>query len=629
LGLDWQRFILSSVTMVLVISLSGCGGGSTGSGFQFEQLAGFQVTPGAALLEAGQSAQFITAGASGSLVNLTWKVNGVAGGSAATGTISPSGVFTAPSSVPSGTVSITATNTVSNVTASPAQISFFSPKDLSATVSSSNNPQVALYSVVAPLGATVQVQFGTTTDYGLTTWAQPAPATGGTTDVLVAGMRASSTYHLKATLQLASGLQILDSDHTFVTGNLPAAIVPSITIAQGAGANTAPGVELLDRDNVATTQLLALVSDLAGNVIWYYPLNFGEVPNPIKPLPNGHMLLVVDGLTDDVREIDLAGNVVYRLTLPDINAGLKTIGAPFQLETLHHDILKLPNGHLIILANYTQTFTDQPGVSSVLGDVLVEWDPVAEQALWTWSTFDHIPLTHAPNGTADWTHSNAIIYSPDDGNLILSMRNQNWVIKINYQDGAGDGRILWHLGAGGDFTLPSGQAPIEWNYGQHYPTVVSPNSAGIFQLMFFNNGNGRLVDANNDVCGSAGAVACYSSVPIFELNESANTAQVVWETNLSPNYSICCGDAVILPNGNIEYDVALDLLNPNQSYIQEVTREQAPQVVWQMNVAGQLTYRGFRIPSLYPGVVWTQSAMAAANASSDAKPPAQKSRLHP
>src|ERR1035438_838039 len=189
------------------MSLSGCGGGSTGSGFQFEQLAGFQVTPGAVLLEAGQSAQFVTAGDSGSLVNLMWKVNGLAGGSATTGTIAPSGVYTAPSSIPSGTVSITATNTVSNATASPAQISFFSPKDLSATVSSSNNPQVALYSVAAPLGATVQVQFGTTTNYGLTTWAQPAPATGGPTNVLVAGMRASSTYHLKATLQLASGLQ--------------------------------------------------------------------------------------------------------------------------------------------------------------------------------------------------------------------------------------------------------------------------------------------------------------------------------------------------------------------------------------------------------------------------------------
>jgi hypothetical protein len=33
-----------------------------------------------------------------------------------------------------------------------------------------------------------------------------------------------------------------------------------------------------------------------------------------------------------------------------------------------------------------------------------------------------------------------------------------------------------------------------------------------------------------------------------------------------------------------------------------------------MNVTGQLMYRGFRLTSLYPGVVWTQAAIATANA---------------
>jgi arylsulfate sulfotransferase len=155
-------------------------------------------------------------------------------------------------------------------------------------------------------------------------------------------------------------------------------------------------------------------------------------------------------------------------------------------------------------------------------------------------------------------------------------------------------------------------------------SVVSTNSAGIFQLMLFNNGNNRVVDASNDLCGTVGAIPCYSSVPIFELNESANTAQVLWETSLSPHFSTCCGDALVLPNGNVEYDVALDVLAPNQSFIQEVTQEQPPQLVWRMNVAGQLTYRGFRIPSLYPGVIWTQGAIAAANAGAEAKRPAVK-----
>jgi len=385
---------------------------------------------------------------------------------------------------------------------------------------------------------------------------------------------------------------------------------------------------MLDLFTQPGNQLVALAADTAGNVIWYYPLNQGELPFPIKLLPNGHMLVVVvRGLTsvspppnatpfsDEIREIDLAGNVVYRLSQVDIQAGLAATGASFQLlANLHHDILKLPNGHLIILANYTKTVTDQPGFSDVIGDVIVDWDPQAQAPVWTWSAFDHIPLTHDPYGPTDWTHANALVYSPDDGNLILSMRNQNWVVKLNYQDGAGDGKILWRLGPGGDFTLPAGQAPIEWNYGQHYPTILSPNSAGIFRLMLFNNGNNRLVDTNNDVCGTPGFIACYSSVPTFELNESAGTAQVVSEYNVSPAYSICCGNASQLANGDLEYDVAFDLNTPNQSYIQEVTQEPTPQLVWQLNVANQLAYRGFRTPSLYPGVVWTQSAIATANA---------------
>jgi hypothetical protein len=240
---------------------------------------------------------------------------------------------------------------------------------------------------------------------------------------------------------------------------------------------------------------------------------------------------------------------------------------------------------------------------------------------------DHIPITHAPNGTADWTHGNAVVYSQDDGNLLLSMRNQNWIVKINYDNGAGDGSILWHLGPNGDFALPTGQDPLEWNYGQHYPVLVGPNTSGIFPLMFFNNGNNRLLDAAADLCGTPGLTACYSSVPTMQLNEYTKNAQVLDEVNLTPAFSFCCGNANRLANGDYEYDVADDLNlpanvnGPQVSYIQEVTPEVHPQLVWQMNVSGQLAYRGFRIPSLYPGVEWTQSAMETANV---AAKPAQK-----
>jgi arylsulfate sulfotransferase len=616
LDLSKQRFIVSGLLLVLGIVLSGCGSASSSSGnSEFLQPANFKVTPNTGLLVAGQSAQFATSGSSGSLVNLVWKVNGVTGGGSSTGTITASGLYTAPATAPSSAVAITAINAISNETAAPAQVSFYTPGNIpGGTVSSSNNPLVALYNVTAPFGSKVQVQFGTSTSYGLSTGMISAPGAGGTAAILVAGMRANTTYHMQATTFLASGQQVVDADHTFATAAIPASVMPGLTIPQAANAAAAPGIELIDMfvPNPAQYQkLVAYASDLSGNIVWYYQMNAGELPFPIKPLPNGNMLLTVQGLTEDyVREIDLAGNVVYQLTRTDLNTALTTAAIPYQIATLHHDVEKLANGHYLILGDYLQTISG----TQVLGDVVIDWDPARQQPVWTWSAFDHLSLNHAPYGIADWTHANALVYSPDDGNLIVSMRNQNFVIKIDYQDGAGAGDILWRFGVGGDFTLPAGQNPIEWNYGQHYPSVVSPNSSGIFQLMFFNNGNGRLLDTNNDACDTAGFTACYSSVPIFELNESAKTAQIVSETNLSPHYSFCCGDALTLPNGNIEYDVASDRLNQTQSYIQEIVPGTTPQLVWEMNVAGQLVYRGFRIPSMYPGVSWTQSAIAAANA---------------
>jgi arylsulfate sulfotransferase len=146
-------------------------------------------------------------------------------------------------------------------------------------------------------------------------------------------------------------------------------------------------------------------------------MNPGEEPFPIKPLPNGNMLLTVEGgsIGDGVREIDLAGNTAYQITRPDINKAVAAADIPFQLETLHHDVEKLANGHYMILGNYTQTISGQ----SEVGGALVDWDPSAQKAAWTWSAFDHLSLNHAPYGIADWTHANAVVYSPDDGNLVV------------------------------------------------------------------------------------------------------------------------------------------------------------------------------------------------------------------
>jgi arylsulfate sulfotransferase len=608
--LDRRYFAFICSFIALAFSVAGC----TNSTLTQQEI--LTVNPASALVAPSQSATFVGTGFTGSIQNPIWMVNGAAGGSAATGTIA-GGLYTAPATPPSAPVQITVKDgNTGSVSALPATVSFFSTSNFTpGTVATTNNPLVASYNVTVPQASTVQVNFGTTTAYGLTTWAQPAVNGGGSTTVLVAGMRPATTYHMQATIKLATGQTLTDTDKTFTTGALAAGVAPAFSVVTPVGPGTAPGVEMIDIVSLGavSSTLAALVTDLEGNIIWYYQLNPGELPFPIKELPNGNMLLNLNGATNETREVDLAGNIVFDLTRDQLNQALIQAGADFGVENFHHDVQKLANGHYLILTNYTKTITDTPGFTTVIGDVIIDWDPVAKGVAWYWNTFDHLALTHDPVSANDWTHANAVVYSPDDGNIIMSMRNQNWVIKINYQDGAGDGSILWHLGPQGDFKLPAGQDPIEWNYGQHFPSAVSPNSAGNFQLMLFNNGNARLLNSANQVCGTAGAGACYSSVPIYNLSESAKTATIASELVLAPAYSTCCGDANILSNGDVEYDVAMDVNTPNTSYIEESVPGPTPTLTWRMNVVNNLAYRGFRLTSLYPGVTWTPAQMDAAN----------------
>ncbi|HUJ33007.1 MAG TPA: aryl-sulfate sulfotransferase [Candidatus Acidoferrum sp.] len=477
------------------------------------------------------------------------------------------------------------------------------------TVSSTGNPLVAQYSMNVLPGAKMAVEFGTDTTYGRQTWYQPAPPGGGVVNMLVAGMLASTTYHMRGRIRYPDGTESLDSDHTFATGSVSPSVLPPIAVSQPGGSTPSPGVELMDLDGGGTNQLHAIAVDTQGNLVWFYDFGLaeaGDAPFPMKLLPNGHILMVVSGPSSDngYREIDLAGNLIQEVTKATLTQRLAAGGFSLIEAGLHHDILPLPNGHIIVLVFEQRIFTDLPGYpgqTAVQGDALIDVDPNGNP-VWTWSAFDHLDVNRHPMQFPDWTHANAVIYSPDDGNLIVSLRHQYWVLKIDYRDGQGNGDVLWRLGPGGDFTLTNG-GPADWNYGQHYPVLLSDRSAGSFPLAVFDNGNNRPADANGDPCDGS-TLPCYSRPVVFQLDESAKTATILWQDKL-PIFSFCCGNVDLLPNGNMEFDIAAYSTSPTwTSVVQEVTYTDSPQLVWQMTITGQNAYRATRLPSLYPGVQW-------------------------
>lgn len=571
------------------------------------------VTPQTAVIGAGQSTMF-TATVTGDAAGVDWSVNGIASGNSTVGTIDASGNYTAPAVTTNAAATVSAASKTDPAKTATAAVTVVAPGTVTATA----NVQVAMYTITPPPGATVSVEFGPDTTYGLTTWQQPAPQGGGAVSILVAGMKLNSMYHMRAVLKLADTSVFNDIDHTFTTGTLPAAELPNLVVTTTPGATPQSGVELLDLLGIGSPSLGAVVTDLSGNVLWAYnPVpGSAQVINPIKLLPNGHFLLSYsaqpDGLNSALQEVDLTGQVIWQLTGAQLNQALASAtcaGCNITIVGMHHDFAVLPNGHVVIIASQDKAengLTGFPSPTTVAGDVLIDLDE-NHNPVWLWSSFDHLDLNRHLMGLPDWTHTNAVVYSPDDKALIISVRHQSWVLKINYNDGQGDGQILWKLGNQGDFSLQNGTEPQDWFYAQHDVNVISANSSGIFQILLFDNGNLRVLDSGGTTCG--GATPCTSRTPILQLDEIAKTATIEWVDDLAPAYAIFGGSSRLLQNGNVEFDMcgltATGTNNlANQSLIREVTKTIPPQTVWQMQLSGQYAYRAFRIPSLYPGVQW-------------------------
>jgi hypothetical protein len=312
------------------------------------------------------------------------------------------------------------------------------------------------------------------------------------------------------------------------------------------------------------------------------------------------LIFLNDSLTNSVwaqvlREIDLAGATVRETNIPRINEQLVARGKTPVLG-FSHEAVRLPNDHTLVLAYDERILTDvqDPGPVDVLGDMIIDLDENL-QVVWSWSTFDQLDTRRtAPLGEQcslliigcpplqlaaranDWTHANSISYLPADGNLLLSMRNQDWVIKIDYANGTG--AVLWRLGRDGDFTIESDD-PYAWFTHQHDVQYEGG------QLTVFDNGNTR--------CNS-GRVGCNSRGQALRIDEQARVATLELNADLG-RYAEAFGSAQKLANGNFHFTVGTqDTGLMGQSI--ETLPDGGKAYVLQTNA---VMYRSFRMLSLY------------------------------
>ena len=221
------------------------------------------------------------------------------------------------------------------------------------------------------------------------------------------------------------------------------------------------------------------------------------------------------------------------------------------------------------------------------------------------------PLTLHFTFAYDWQHSNALQYEPYDGSIIVSLRHQDVVLKVNFNNGTGDGHIIWELGnpaePGGLIGGPGG-APLPtftlttngaggpdlgypWFSHQHDPEFAYRgqlvNGKRIFTI--FDDGNTRQAFFNT---------SANSRCQMYTLDEPNLAA------NLSINgdeqgYSFALGSSQVLSNGSsISCDSGYVNAGPLTNAVET---DGNSNFIFSFN-AGAINYRSWRMRDLYTAV---------------------------
>ena len=465
-------------------------------------------------------------------------------------------------------------------------------------VSSTAHPLVFLFSAPPCAAGAARVRFEPSAGGGPVQFTSPVPCDPARdVNVYLAGLSGNTAY--SASLVVEAGRDAEEGPAvTFMTGT-PSYAHP-LPLVLEAPASSGAEVFLLQSPTLAP----AFATDLAGNLVWYGTPSLGMMT---RPETGGTFWGIVESRTDPaqdfVRKTDLVGTTLAETNAARVNEQLATLGMR-PITGFHHEARAISGGRTLVLGGVERILPNaQPslGLDDVLGDMMVVLDSEM-QVVWAWDAFDHLDVSReailgehckvnpgcppwylAPD-VNDWTHANSAAETPD-GNLLLSVRHQDWVLKIDYAAGSGAGDVLWRLGKEGDFALDVAD-PTAWFSHQH-DVEYEPGLGSTISL--FDNGNTRIHANPQGV----------SRGQVLQIDETAKTAHLAFNAELG-YFSLALGSAQHLSDGTWHFDAGFVFDPSSEGAGKGFSLQLAP--------AGTLTssyvvlapvYRSFRVTDLY------------------------------
>ena len=420
-----------------------------------------------------------------------------------------------------------------------------------------------------------------------------------------------------------------------VTVSRPEEMEPGVTLISAR--RRFPGKpKTLSREQRAFMQnyTILLALDAEGEVIWYYRADARI--SDVKRMWNGNLLY----MTTDYRavEIDMLGNTIASWYADKRPLGPVEGSVPVDAQTFHHFIEELPSGNLLVFTAKAQeveafyTSESDPHAprqtAMVMGDEIIEFQRDGT-IVWRWNAFDWLDpyrIGYEALGTYwhvrgfpghhDWTHGNGLYLDERDDSLIVSLRFQDALLKVDHKSG----EIRWILGEPGDWPehlrgrvlQPVGETRLP--YHQHAPSITPSGT-----LLVFDNGTFGARPFDPPVSPAE----TYSRAVEYAIDEQAMTVRQVWESDRpGPTAAVAfaMGDAHRLPQtGNtlvayglcppqeqidqVTWDNALTF--PSWTRVREVRHSDSAEVVWEVvlkdesdDPLGWTVFGADRLPSL-------------------------------
>jgi hypothetical protein len=396
--------------------------------------------------------------------------------------------------------------------------------------------------------------------------------------------------------------------------------LPLVTNGEaGNGAGDTSGYNLFAPLNSTTTYL----TDGDGDVVYTWDSAY-RPGNAVYLLENGNLLRTgntgpgsfnAGGVGGIVEEIAPDGTVVWDFEYANSQ------------HRLHHDIEPLLDGNVLMINWERKTEAEALAAGrdptlladgEVWPDAVIEVDPDTDTIVWEWHVWDHLVQDYdagqdnfgvvadhpelidlnynapgIPVGDADWNHINAIDYSAEFDQILLSVHNfsEIWVIdhSTTTAEAAGhSGDLLYRWG--NPAAYDAGDSSDQQLFAQHDAQWIPSGYPGAGHILVFNNGAGRPGGAYSSVdeivppVDGSGQYTSYGpSAPTWSY--SADNPTDFYATNIS--------GAQRLPDGNTL------ICDGPAGYFFEVTPE--GEIVWQYD-HGSGTFRVTRYAADYAGL---------------------------